>query len=99
MNPAYAQSPVEQLTEKACAGALSVTRVNTYKTLSRMIENAAGIGCLSPWLAKDNPKLRRISPMIEEASMDIWLLIHPDLRGVKRIDALKELLIGIFERK
>jgi DNA-binding transcriptional LysR family regulator len=97
--PAYSQSPVEQWTEDACAGAPSVTRVSTYKSLSRMIENGAGIGCLSPWLAKDNPKLKRISPVIEAASMDVWLLIHPDLRGVKRIGALKELLIGIFESK
>jgi hypothetical protein len=31
--------------------------------------------------------------------MDIWLLIHPDLRGVRRINALKDLLIGIFDNK
>jgi hypothetical protein len=31
--------------------------------------------------------------------MDIWVLIHPDLRGVRRIDALKNLLIGIFDNR
>ena len=96
---AYRQSPVELWAEKASVGAPSVTRVTTYNSISRLIEKGAGIGCLSPWFAKNTPNLKRITPTIEEASMDIWLLIHPDLRGVRRIDALKELLIRMFESK
>jgi len=37
--------------------------------------------------------------VIEAAAMDVWLLTHPDLRGVRRIKALKEILIGIFYNK
>ncbi len=48
---------------------------------------------------KRHAKLKRITPVVKEASMDIWLLIHPDLTGVRRIDALRELFIGIFESK
>jgi DNA-binding transcriptional LysR family regulator len=95
----YAQSSVERWTEKASVGAPPVTRVTTYSALTKLIEKGAGTGCLSPWIAKDRPKLKRITPIIKEASMDIWLLIHPDLRGVRRIDAIKELLIRIFESK
>ena len=54
---------------------------------------------MSPWFAEDDPKLTRITPIIEEATMDIWVLIHPDLRVVRRIDALKDLLIGIFDNR
>ena len=32
-----------------------------------------------------------------EVVMDVWVLIHPDLRGVRRIKALKNLLIEIFD--
>ena len=98
-NDNTSQSPVEQWTENACAGAPTVTRVTTYKTLTSLIQKGAGIGCLSPWFAEDDPKLKRITPIIEEATMDIWVLIHPDLRGVRRIDALKNLLIGIFDNR
>lgn len=31
--------------------------------------------------------------------MDVWVLIHPDLRGVKRIIALKVLLLELFKSK
>ncbi|NOQ13728.1 MAG: LysR family transcriptional regulator [Methyloprofundus sp.] len=96
--PAYSQAPVEQWTDKACSGAPTVTQVNTYKTLSSLVRNGAGIGCLSPWFAEHDPGLKRISPLIEEAAMDIWVLIHPDLRGVNRITVLKDLLIDIFDR-
>lgn len=94
--PEFSQSPVEQWTAKACNGAPTITRVITYQTLSRLIKKGAGIGCLSPLFAKDNPNLKQISPLIKEASLDVWLLTHPDLRGVKRIDALKELIIDMF---
>lgn len=93
----FSESPLEQWTDKACIDATTVTRVVTYKTLTNMIRHGAGIGFLSPWFAKNDPELRCISPILKEMSMDLWILIHPDLRGVRRINALKNLLVEIFE--
>ncbi len=95
----YSDSSVEHWTTKVSDKASAVARVTTYKTLTNLIQNGAGIGCLSPWFAEDNPNLKRITPVIEVAAMDVWVLIHPDLRGVRRIKALKDLLVGIFEGK
>jgi DNA-binding transcriptional LysR family regulator len=64
-----------------------------------MIRNGAGIGFLSPWFANNDPELKCISPVLTEMSMDLWILIHPDLRGVRRINALKNLLVEIFDAK
>lgn len=93
----YSDSQVEKWTESASIGAPSVTRVNTYKSLSMMIKNGYGIGCLSPWFADCEPNLKQVSSIIEEASMDIWILTHPDLRGVKRIQKCKDSIIDIFD--
>lgn len=95
----FSESPLEQWTDKACKGASTVTRVVTYKTLTNMIRCGAGIGFLSPWFANNDPELKCISPVLTEMSMDVWILIHPDLRGVRRINALKNLLVEIFETK
>lgn len=95
---AYSQSQVEKWTEVVCAGSPAVTRVNTYQALVLMIRNGVGIGCLSPWYADKDKSLKRISPLIEEASMDIWLLIHPDLRGVRRIKVVRDSIASIFEK-
>ena len=93
----YSDSSVERWTSKVSDKASVVGRVTTYKTLTNLIRNGAGIGCLSPWFAEHDSNLKRITPVIEEAGMDVWVLIHPDLRGVRRIKALKDLLVGIFD--
>jgi len=95
--PMFAQSSVERWTEFASKGTASSVRVTSYKTLTRMISNNAGIGCLTPWFAEGDKKLKRITPDIKEAAMDVWVLMHPDLRGVRRIKVLKDLLVNIFE--
>lgn len=97
--PSYSDSSVERWTSKVSNKASVMARVTTYKTLTNLIRNGVGIGCLSPWFAEDDPNLKRITPLVEEAGMDVWVLTHPDLRGVKRIKTLKDLLVGIFEDK
>lgn len=95
----FSASQIEQWTDKASQGAPTITRVITYQSLSNLVRSGAGIGFLSPWFADHDSELKCISPIFEEMAMDIWVLIHPDLRGVKRIKALKDLLIGIFKSK
>lgn len=95
----FGESSVEQWTDKVSSGTPTVTRVTTYKTLTSLIRNGAGIGCLSPWFAEDDPQLKRITPIIHELALDVWVLIHPDLRGVKRIKALKDVIVELFESK
>lgn len=97
--PMFADSSVERWTDTASNGVAAAARVTTYKTLTSMIRNNVGIGCLTPWFAEEDVKLKRVTPDIEVAAMDVWVLTHPDLRGVKRIKALKDLLIGLFEGK
>ena len=95
----FSGSRVEKWTSKKSKDTTNVTRVSTYGTLNSMIRHGAGIGLLSPWFAENDPKLVRLTPVIEKLLMDVWVLIHPDLRGVKRIKAIKDLLIGLFEDK
>ena len=97
--PDYSDSNVERWATKLSGQSSATVKVTAYKTLTNMIRNGTGIGLLSPWFADDDPALKRITPVIEEAAMEVWLLTHPDLRGVRRIKALKDLLVGIFEGK
>jgi len=95
----FAGSRVEKWTSKKSKDTTNVTRVSTYGTLNSMIRHGAGIGLLSPWFAENDPKLVRLTPIIKELLMDVWVLIHPDLRGVKRIKTVKHLLIELFKNK
>jgi len=95
----FSGSRVEKWISKKSKDTKNVTRVSTYGTLTSFIRHGAGIGLLSPWFAENDPKLVQLTPIIEELLMDVWVLIHPDLRGVKRIKSIKDLLIELFESK
>jgi len=98
-SPVFKHSPVEVAADSICGNSNSPVRVSNYRSLSHLIRNGAGIGLLSPWFADQDPQLKRISPIIAAATMDVWLLIHPDLRGVKRINAITDLLRELFKAK
>lgn len=95
----YSDSSVERWTSKVSNSQLIVARVTAYKTITNLIRSGVGIGCLSPWFAENDPTLKRITPLIKAAAMDVWVLTHPDLRGVKRIKMLKDLLVEMFKNK
>lgn len=97
--PPFRHSPPEQAAERLCNASSSKIFVTTYQTISNLIRNGAGIGFLTPWFAADDAKLKRISPIVEEGAMEIWLLTHPDLRGIKRIQATTDLLKQLFASK
>jgi len=95
----YSNTPPEQVAEKMSQKSSTTLYVTTYHSITNLIRNGAGIGVLSPWFADKDPRLKRISPDMEEGAMDVWMLIHPDLRGVKRIKAITDMLITLFEQK
>jgi len=95
----YSDSSVERWATKLSGKSSAKVKVTTYQTLTKLIRNGVGIGFLSPWFADDDPGLKRITPIIEAAAMEVWVLTHPDLRGVRRVKALKDLIVGIFDNK
>jgi len=95
----FLNSPIEQVAEKMTHKSSTTLYVTTYHSITNLIRNGAGIGILSSWFADKDPKLKRITPDIKDGAMDVWMLIHPDLRGVKRIKAITDMLISLFEQK
>lgn len=93
----YIHTSPELVAEKMCHSSTVSLYVTTYNTITNLIRNGAGIGLLSSWFADNDPKLKRISPNIKEEYMDVWLLTHPDLRGVKRIKAITDMIVELFE--
>jgi len=74
-------------------------RVDTYSALEKLITLGAGVGMLSPWSAEKRDDLVQISSVIEELGLDIWLLMHPDLRGVRRMKVVTEALTHALRRR
>ena len=63
-------------------------RASTLMGLAMAAEQGLGVAALPCCLADRWPRLRRLSAPMEEMTSALWLLTHPDLRGVARVRAL-----------
>jgi molybdate transport repressor ModE-like protein len=70
--------------------------VDSNFALENMVAGGAGIGILAPLSADKREDLLRLGPDIDELTLDLWLLIHPDLRGVRRVKVVADALAEFF---
>jgi len=71
-------------------------RVDSNFALENMVAAGAGLGLLAPVSADKRGDVVRLTPDIKGLSLDLWLLTHPDLRGVKRVKVVSDALRGFF---
>jgi len=74
-------------------------RVDSYTTIEQLVVLGVGIAILTPWSADDRGDLVQLSGTIDELGMDLWLLMHPDLRGVRRVKAVNDALTHTLRNK
>nr|MDJ0896116.1 LysR family transcriptional regulator [Alphaproteobacteria bacterium] len=60
------------------------------------IRQGNGIGVLPCFLGDPDPALIRLTPVLTEARVDQWLLVHADLRHVPRIRIVMDALVELF---
>jgi DNA-binding transcriptional LysR family regulator len=69
----------------------AVFKANSFVTLRRMCEAGLGIAALPCFLGTPSASLRRIEFLPDEASTDLWVLTHEDLRKAPRVRAFMDL--------
>lgn len=74
-------------------------RVDTYTALEQLVALGAGVAILTPWSADNRDDLVQLSDTIDELGIDLWLLVHPDLRGVRRIKTVFDALTHALRQK
>ena len=75
----------------------SAAVVDSDFALENLVAAGAGVGILAPISADQRDDLVRLTPNIPELTLDVWLLVHPDLRGVQRIKVVADALTAWFE--
>ena len=63
-------------------------RVNSMVALGEAVRAGIGIGVMSTYKAKSDSSLRALTAVLENCSIDIWVLTHPDARHLRRIAAV-----------
>lgn len=73
-------------------------RTNNWMVLHEAVRAGAGLAVLPCFLGDQDPVLRRVGCVIEAVTVDQWLLVHRDLRGLPRVRAVMDALIVLFQR-
>jgi DNA-binding transcriptional LysR family regulator len=63
-------------------------RVNSILTVMEMVALGLGVGMLPMFLAEGRGDLRMLTPIIDEAQTDLWILAHPESRHLRRVSAV-----------
>ncbi|HIP77027.1 MAG TPA: LysR family transcriptional regulator, partial [Kiloniellaceae bacterium] len=71
-------------------------RTNNGIVLANAIRSGNGIGVLPCFLGDADPALTRLTPILDAARVDHWLLVHADLRNVPRIRIVMDALARLF---
>ena len=62
--------------------------VDSLVALNEAVRNGLGIGAMSTYKARHDPSLRALTPELENCSVNLWVLTHPDSRHLRRIGAV-----------
>lgn len=71
-----------------------VCRMNTLLGMHAAVRSGVGIAVLPTYLAEADPELVSLSGSMDELSVDLWLLTHPDLRNTARVRAVLDYFAG-----
>ena len=88
----WRQARLETWPDEHFPEARIAARVDSYSALEQLVALGAGVAILTPWSAGKHDGLVRLSDPIDELGLDLWLLMHPDLRGVRRIKTVMDAL-------
>jgi DNA-binding transcriptional LysR family regulator len=73
-------------------------RTNNGIVLANAVRGGNGVGILPCFLGDADPLLSRITPILDEARAEQWLLVHSDLRHVPRVRIVIDVLVDLFRR-
>lgn len=65
-------------------------RLDSMLAIAAAVRDGAGAGILPCYLADRDPAYRGLLPPVPELEIDLWILIHSDLRGIARMKAFTD---------
>jgi DNA-binding transcriptional LysR family regulator len=96
---AHTYMPGQGWTLELLGQARPTVRVNNWLTLVELIRKGVGLAVLPCHLGDEDPLLRRVGAVLENVTVDQWLLVHRDVRALARVRAVMNALIRLFHDK
>ena len=89
---AWQNTAIETWPRRHFPDAHVAARIDNYAALLDLVRQGVGLGLLTRWSAAPYPELVQVTDLIDEAGLDLWLLKHPDLRGLRRVRVVSDAL-------
>jgi DNA-binding transcriptional LysR family regulator len=81
---------VSRWLERALPNVRPRLRIDSLATMQRAAAAGAGAAVLPVFAASQDKDLVRVTDVVPDVGMDLWVLTHPDLRGNARVRALMD---------
>ena len=88
LDDALPESPTGKWRQKHYPKVVPRYRVDSLVAVGEAVRAGLGIGAMSTYKARTDPTLRALTPELENCSVDLWVLTHPDSRHLRRIAAV-----------
>ena len=88
LDDALPEDPVGKWRKKHYPKVVPRYRVDSLVAVGEAVRAGLGIGAMSTYKAKHDSTLRALTPELENCSVDLWVLTHPDSRHLRRISAV-----------
>jgi DNA-binding transcriptional LysR family regulator len=96
---AHTYMPGQRWTLELLGQTRPTVRVNNWLTLVELIHKGVGLAVLPCHLGDEDPLLQRVGTVLENVTVDQWLLVHRDVRALARVRAVMDALIRLFHDK
>ena len=72
-------------------------RVTSTSMLRQMVREGVGVGLMFCGFGEQDPRLVRVGEQVNDASLDLWVLTHAELRSSARIRACMDMLVATLK--
>jgi DNA-binding transcriptional LysR family regulator len=90
MDHLLGEHPVARWRKRTYPNVVPRYQVDSLVSVGHAIRAGLGIGALSTYRSMKDPQLRALTPPLENSSIDIWVLAHPESRHLRRVAAVYE---------
>jgi DNA-binding transcriptional LysR family regulator len=88
LDDAMPEHPAVRWRKKHYPKSVARFRVNSQMAVAESVRAGLGIALLPTYKARDDTRLKALTPELEECAVDLWVLTHPESRHLRRIAAV-----------
>lgn len=88
LDDAMPEHPAVRWRKKHYPKSIARYRVNSQMAVAEAVRAGLGIAVLPTYKARDDVRLKALTPALDDCAIDLWVLTHPESRHLRRVAAV-----------